>query len=243
MLASLKADTGAYDEALDIARRLQALHPDEATPYALEAELLARRGDFAGASAVYDRALAIQITQHYAIRSYQMRKEAELADQLEPLVAFLRERPLDNNMRIFLAQAYQRQDEIGNANAEYERVLSQEPENFIAANNLALNYFEEDDPRAEQAARRAYGIQPDNSSVVDTLGWILVKKGELQDGIAMLRDATEINSNTPEIHYHLAAGLAAAGEAEEAKNILQEILAKEVEFTSRQEAENLLTTL
>ena len=122
-------------------------------------------------------------------------------------------------------------------------MLAQEPENFIAANNLAWNYFEADDPRAEQAARRAYAIQPDNSFVVDTLGWILVKKGELQDGIAMLRDATETSSNTPEIHYHLAAGLAAAGEAEEAKNILQEILAKEVEFTSRQEAEDLLTTL
>ena len=142
-----------------------------------------------------------------------------------------------------LAQAHQNSQRIPEANAEYENVLRHDPDNFLAANNLAWNYFQSNDARAEETARRAYEIQPENSSVVDTLGWILVKKGSLQDGLAMLRRAEELGDGRAEIRYHLAVGLAASGEAAEAKTILQEILSTKSEFSSRQQAQELLSTL
>ena len=243
MLASLKADAGELDGAKKIARQLREMYPDEATPHALEAELLAHGGDFLSASAAYDRALNVQNSQRYAIRSYQVRHQAGLANQVEPLIAYLHERPSDNIMKIYLAQAYQGVGEIGNASAQYEEVLLTEPDNVVAANNLAWSYFDAGDPRAEEAARRAYAIQPGRGAVVDTLGWILVKKGALPDGIAMLRKATELDGDRPEIRYHLAVALIAAGETDEAKSVLQAILATEVEFASRQEAQDLLPSL
>jgi len=162
---------------------------------------------------------------------------------VEPLSNFLQERPLDSNMRIYLAQAYRGLNETGNSIVEYERVLSNEPDNFIAANNLAWGYFEIGDPRAEETGRRAYEIQPNNDSILDTLGWILIKKGALRDGIVMLRNAIELGKNRPEIRYHLAAGLMSAGDTDEAKSILQELLSGQDEFTSRREAEDLLVDL
>jgi len=121
--------------------------------------------------------------------------------------------------------------------------LRDEPENFIAANNLAWNYFTSGDSRAEEVARRAFAIQPDNSSVADTLGWILVKQGSLEEGIEMLRNASKLGSSRPEIRFHLAVGLAEAGQTTEAKAILREILAADDEFSSRQEAESLVKSL
>lgn len=243
LLASIKAKSGDLDGAQDIARRLRELHPDEAAPYVLEAELLAQRGDLPGAANAYDKALDIEMTRRYAIRAYQVRNQLGTADQVEPLNRFLEVRPLDTDMRNYLAHAYKNTGETGNANAQYERVLAQEPENFIAANNLAWNYFESGDSRAEEMARRAYVVRPDIGSIVDTLGWILVKKGSLEEGIAMLRNASELGSGQPDIRFHLAAGLVAAGQTTEAKTILQEILAIEDEFSSRDEAESLVKSL
>jgi Flp pilus assembly protein TadD len=242
-LASIRAKSGNMEGALDIARRLRELHPNEPMPFALEAELLAQQGDLSAAVNSYDRALDIEMVDRYAVRAYQLRKRLGAADELQPLIRFLEARPLDNNIRNYLASAYESAGETGNANAQYEQVLVQDPENFIAINNLAWNYATVGDTRAEGLARRAYELRPDSAAVADTLGWILVKKGSSEEGIAMLREASELGNGEPEIRFHLASGLVEAGQTSEAETILREILATDDEFSSRQEAESLLESL
>ena len=243
LLASTKAKLGDLDGALDIAHRLQEMHPNEAVPYALEAEFLARQDDLPAAVSAIDKALDIDIVSQFAVRAYQFRKQLGTANQVEPLLKYVEARPLDSDMRNYLANAYQAMGEIGNANTQYELVLAQDPDNVISINNLAWNFVMDGDSRAEGLARRAYKLQPDNSSVVDTLGWILVKNGSLDDGIVMLRNAAELEGSGSETRFHLATGLASAGQTAEAKTILQELLATEDEFSSRKEAESLLNTL
>ena len=162
---------------------------------------------------------------------------------MEPLVEFLAERPLNINMRLFLANAYESRGERGNAVAQYVEVLSTEPDHVVAVNNLAWNYFLLDDPRAEETARAAYSLQPENGNVVDTLGWILVNKGKNDEGVVLLRDAVQKAGDRPEVKYHLAVALAESGKANEARTILQEILADNGQFASREKAEALLATL
>jgi len=150
---------------------------------------------------------------------------------------------LDTDIEPFLAQARQNMQENGNATAQYEHVRSTDQDNIVAANNLALNYFKVGDLRAEEVARHAYANHPENCAVVDTLGWTMVKKEALRDGIAMLRSAIEMDDDRPKDRYHLAAALVAAGGTREAKSVLQEILTTKVEFASRKEATDLLLTL
>ena len=99
------------------------------------------------------------------------------------------------------------------------------------------------DPRAEQLARRAYELRPDSSAVTDTLGWILVKKGNLGEGVALLRKAAGLEGATPDVRYHLAAALAESGEKNEARSILEALLESEESFASKGEAESLLAEL
>lgn len=242
-LAMLKADAGDRAGAFEIAKKMQKIHPKSGLPVALEAELQVRSGDMKNAAAAYDRALSIELTNQFAIRAHQIRRDSDLKNDVGPLLRVLEKRPLESSVRLMLAQAHQNSKRIPEANAEYERVLLHDPKNFLAANNLAWNYFQAGDVRAEETARRAYEIQPENSSVVDTLGWILVKKGSLPDGVAMLRRAEELGDGRAEIRYHLAVGLAASGEVAEAKTILREILSKENDFSGRRQAKELLSTL
>lgn len=242
-LAMLKADSGDRPAAVEIAKKLQEMHPESGLAVALEAELFARNGEVKKAAATYDRALLIELTNQFAVRAHQLRREGGVKNAVEPLLRVLEQRPLESTIRLVLAQDYQNSGQLSKATREYESVFRLQPDNFLAANNLAWNYFQSNDPRAEDTARRAYEIQPENSSVVDTLGWILVKKGSLQDGLAMLRRAEKLGDGRAEIRYHLAVGLAASGEVEEAKSILQEILSTKSDFGSKRQAQELLSTL
>ena len=62
--------------------------------------------------------------------------------------------------------------------------------------------------------------RPNNSSVADTLGWVLYKRGLYTAAVSHLKEALSRsapnNASIPMIRFHLAQALAANGEAEQA---------------------------
>ena len=243
MLASLYARSDDMDKALQTARTLLQRSPDAVGPKVLLAELLYSNKEPDEASRLYDEALGISNNRDLAIRAYRLRVNAGLANPAAPLLNYLSEKPADSDVRMVLAQDYQGRGNNEDAVSAYEKVVAAAPGNYVALNNLAWIYFIEGDARAEALARRAVELSPDNSSVIDTLGWILVKTGFADEGIEYLRQAVDLSDGEAEIRYHLAAGLAGAGEAEEARSMLADILSPEADFPSRGDAEALLSSL
>jgi putative PEP-CTERM system TPR-repeat lipoprotein len=242
-LSYLLVETGNINRAKEVLTQLRSRHPGEAMVDALEAELEARAGNLVEAAESYDKVLNAEVTRAAAVRAYQIRSQAGLDDDVEPLIRYLENRPLDIGVRVYLANAYQQRGELPKANIEYERILVDDEDNFIAANNLAWNYYIQGDARAEKAARNAYAIEPNSGAVADTLGWILVKKGSVKEGIEMLRKAVDLSGGRPEVRYHLATALVAGGQIESARLLLEEILGTAEEFEGREEAEKLLAGL
>ena len=72
---------------------------------------------------------------------------------------------------------------------------------------------------------------------------ILIKGGDLEEGRSLLRSAVELSEGHPEIRYHLAVALAESGEREEARSILEDLIASEQAFASKAAAEAMLATL
>lgn len=244
MVAIARARQGDIDAALEIADSLQARHPEDPVSFALEGELLASREDYLGAAAAYEQALALRPgDRRLAFRAFRARAEGGLSDAAAPLRSYLDGEPDDTGARLAVAQHYQTSGDGQRAIAEYERILESEPENFVALNNLAWEYAQTGNPRAESIARRAWELRPDNGSVADTLGWIQVQSGNLEEGIPMLRRAVELSNGRAQVKYHLAAALASVGEPAEARRLLEEILESDAEFSSRAEARELLASL
>lgn len=239
-LASLYADEGNIDEALAMVRSMRSDFPGEAIVPALEGELHAKRGDFDAAVRFYDEALALENAPRWAGRAHQLRLSANHPEPFAPLEQFLQERPLHVGMRSVLARAYMAQGDTDEAVEAYQQVLELEDENLEALNNLAFLYQQGGDSRAEEHARRALAVRPDNSSVQDTLGWILVNEGKLDEGLPLLRKAASAARGNPEISYHLAFALVEAGEPEEAKRILEGLVTSDEDFAAKLEAEQLL---
>lgn len=110
--------------------------------------------------------------------------------------------------------------------ADYQRVLRLSRNYVPALNNLAYLYAEDnrDLPMALQLAARAYAQAPNDGSVQDTLGFVLVKNKKFDEGIAALQKAAELLPGNPTIHYHLALGYKEQGSKTQAVANLEKAL-------------------
>jgi len=243
MLTLLKAEAGDIDAANEIAAKLFERYPDSPAPYALKGELSIRAEDLASADLSYDKAVELGPLRAHVIRSYLIKRDLGSTNAQQPLRKFLEVRPLDNQMWNLMAESYMHTREYGKAAAAYERVVEGNPQDATALNNLAWTYYVTEDSRALGMAQQAFDLDPENGSIVDTLAWIQVHVGSLEEGEALLRKAVELEDGRAEIRYHHAYALAKLGRNDESRAILEEILAAEETFGSRADAEKLLAEL
>lgn len=244
MLGMLKAESGNLEGALEIAKRLQERYPGDPAPYAFEGEVHLIKGNPAFADELYQKALSIGPVQGIALRAFQIKRQLGMNGAEQPLVDYLENRPLDNDVRLVLAEAYLQMEDLSKSISTYEQVVSEDPVNVVALNNLAWNYYLVDDPRALETAKKAYDAMPDNGVIADTLGWIMLEQGAVEDGERLLRQAIEMDQgHQAEIRYHHAVALSKLGKMDEAQRALSELLAGDEEFASRMDAERLLAEL
>jgi len=243
-LGAVELRLGNPDAALAVAAELKAAEPDNPAGYLLEAEARMAQGRFAEAvpalAAAYERkrdyrVLASLVT---ALRNAGRPEEA-----LAHLEGWTEDNPDHLPGRVTLAMLYQDLRRSDAALAAYDAILASWPDNVVALNNAAWLRYEAGDPRALALAERAFRAAPDNPAVRDTLGWILVEAGRIDDGLGHLEAAVEAAPEARDIRFHYAAALARAGRVGDAKAELGRLLEDSEPFASRADAEALLETL
>jgi tetratricopeptide (TPR) repeat protein len=85
----------------------------------------------------------------------------------------------------------------------YEQVLSRQPNNIAALNNLAWLLREEDSARALELANRALQLAPESPAVLDTYGWILHLSGKHSEAKEAIERALALAPDNAEIQAHL----------------------------------------
>lgn len=243
-VAAYRARGGNLEGAMEIVDGLKAADPEGAAPHGIEAEVMANAGEFQRSAAAYDRALAIAPNDKaMVLRAYRVRRSGGMTDAARPLREFLDSNPRDVDVRVALAQSLAASGDSAGAIREYQRSLEIAPSSIPIMNNLAWEYMVAGDARAETLARRAYQQAPANVDVADTLGWILVQKGNRVEGIEILERALDQSGDSPVVKYHLAAALAESDDPERARQLLTEALSDDTSFTGRADAEALLDSL
>ena len=119
-----------------------------------------------------------------------------------------------------------------------------QPESVVALNNLAVIYQSRDDSRARAMAERAYAVAPRNPAVADTLGWVAVQSGDLQQGLTLLQQsvADAGDAASPTVQYHLAYALARTEDParlERGRDLLDSDLSSKASFDERDDAAKL----
>ncbi len=235
--ALILAETGQGGEALQLARALQARHPESPAGHLAEAEIMMHDKKPAEAARAFTQAAQLGKNGALMVRAYQAHAASGQARRgMELLTQWLADRPADAAVRHQLANALLAAGDLKEAAEQYAYLYKANPKDLAAANNLAYIYGELKDPRAIATAEQAYKLGPDNPATQDTLGWILVNLGQTQRGLELLRKAHDKLPSSPEIHWHLAAGLAKAGDLKNARVHLEVLLDSGRAFPQRDEA-------
>jgi putative PEP-CTERM system TPR-repeat lipoprotein len=242
--ARLEMDQGNADRALEIARALQGDAPGSPVGDLLVGDILMIAGDAAGAADAFAAAMEKAPNTELAWRLYRARRDAGEQDPaLAGLEAWAAGRPGDYAAQRALAVAYMQQGREEAALAAHEALLAERPEDVVVLNNLALLYDGVGDPRAMELARRAYELAPEEPAAIDTLGWLLVRRGEAERGLALLREAHVRAGDNPAIRYHIAVALSRLGRTEAARSALQGLLDDGRPFDGREDARRLMEEL
>lgn len=115
--------------------------------------------------------------------------------------------------QLLLGQQYDAAAEYALARARYELVLTLQPANAVALNNLAYNIGVrgEQPAQALEYAERAAAVSGNSPAVLDTLGWIRHLSGNHRGALDPLRRAVQGDSSLCEAWEHLAVVERAVG--------------------------------
>lgn len=233
-----------FDAALRTARQLQTTHPKSPIGFEREGDILIAQKKPAQAAILYDQAIKRAPTSHgmiKLIRAYHLSSDIKRADEL--VVSWLSKYPQDVQVRAYVAEYFLNTDRNRNAITQYEYLVQQFPEKASYLNNLAILYQRVQDRRAQITAERALKLAPNSAGIQDTLGWILVEKGELEAGEQLLKKALSGAPRVASIRFHYAVALVRQGKKSEAKKELQILQTQHVEFPEADAARKLLATL
>ena len=230
--------------ALALAREMTEEAPDQIHGYLLQGDVHMQAGAYDAASAMYAEAQKRSPTSQTLTRHYRSLARAGKVDAARGLLEdWLARHPDDTSIRFVYASDLVRAKKIPDAIRENEILLKRFPNNAVLLNDLAWLYGEAKDGRAVAFAQRAHDIAPDSPAIADTLGWLLVKKGDTEKGLDLLQKAHAGAPDQHDIAYHLAAALSQAGQDDKALKLLKDILDTGEKFDSIEEARKLYAAL
>lgn len=133
--------------------------------------------------------------------------------------------PREARLYAALGRFYESKEKVQEAEDAYRKALDIQPENALAANNLAYLMLEHggDVSAAMKLAEIARRGLPTSPNSADTLGWAYYRFGAYDSAINSLREAVKTDPKNPTYHYHLGMAYKGADNLSAAK--------KELEFT------------
>jgi Flp pilus assembly protein TadD len=207
------------------AKQLATRHPNRVETAQVAGGIALSRGQFTAAITAYRTALARQESTGNALNlANALIAAGDAAKAAAFLDDWIKKFPKDQVALRTLAETQFRAGQLPAARLTYTRALAAEPNNAVMLNNFSNLLLRLGDPGAQAAAERALKAEPNNPAYADTLGWILVMKGQTDAGLRYLREARLRSPDNPEIRFHLAFALAKVGRRDEAKTELASAL-------------------
>ena len=242
--AAIDLQQGQGQTALARVQALLAQRADDAGALELEGDVEARLKQSAAAIAAYSKAQELRPSARLAANLYRLRLMAHAPQPQQPLEQWLAREPRSWPIHDLLGQYYLGAGKSPRLAAQqFKAAIALQPNDVAALNNLAWALNQVGDPGAEAFAEHAHDLAPNDPSVDDTLGWVLVRDGKPAGAVDYLRQAVKLDPSDPNVQYHLAYALAKTGQAAEARQILGKILSGGQPFDSRPEARQLLTSV
>jgi tetratricopeptide (TPR) repeat protein len=188
--AELMARAGRSAQAVQELEAVARAFPDNPLPESEIGDVLRADNDLTGAVRAYSRALALTGTPGAA------------------------DWPLFYDRGIALAQA-------GNwpeAEADFAEALRLEPNQPLVLNYLGYTWADRGEhlAKAREMLETAARLLPEDGAVIDSLGWVMLRQGDVADAVSLLEHAAELDPSDTTINGHLGDAYWAVGRKVEA---------------------------
>ena len=244
-LMRLEIADGRSKEALTMARDVQRQRPKEPIGFMLEGDVHASQKAWKEALAAYRAGLKIAPdSTDVAAKLYTVLGVSGAgADAERFAVQWTKDHPKDVGFRRYVADvSLARRDYVG-ALGQYRAILQIEPNNAMVLNNAAWTAGQLKDPKALEYAEQANKLVPNNPNIMDTLGNILLDKGDSARGLELMKKAVDGAPNAEGIRLNYARGLIKAGQKDAAKKELETLQKLGDKFTGQAEVTKLMQGL
>ncbi len=188
-----------------------------------QADILISHGR--GAEASKKLASARGAQPDYAIQLYLIEAETLAANNQSDrawntLQQALKQYPDDLNLLYSRAMLAEKRNDLDQMERDLRAIIKREPDNAMALNALGYTLSDRTTRYTEAKAliQQAYDLNPDDPAVLDSLGWVNYRLGNLDEAERLLRQALE-RFPDQEVAAHLGEVLWANGKQREAKKI------------------------
>ncbi len=189
--AALLDQLGRKDEAMALLARMEKTYPDRPEPWTMQGSMLRAQGHPAQAVDAYNQAVA-RVPN-----------------------------PTKANWPLFYARgiALEQAHRWPQAQADFEHALALSPDEPFVLNYLGYSWTEQGAnlARARQMIERAVQLRPNDGAIIDSLGWVELRQGDVKAAVRELEHAVELEPEDPVINGHLGDAYRAAGRSLEAE--------------------------
>ncbi len=191
-----------------------------------QAFLLAGLGDV---EAAQNLLAELRISSDSQVRSQSYQAEAQILQEtgnidkaFQVLNDGLAALPEDVSLRYARALVAVGLGDLELAESDLRQIISIQPDNSAAINALGYTLADltERYDEAEELILLAYELQPEDASIIDSMGWISYRLGRLPEAESYMREAWKIMRNA-EIAAHLGEVLWVHGQKDEARSTWQ----------------------
>lgn len=132
-------------------------------------------------------------------------RQNRLQDAVALLNGALARAPRDEALLFALASVHEKKGEWTRAVEKVRLILDGDPKNATALNFMGYTLAQNggDLEEAERLVRRALELRPDSPAFLDSLGWVLFKKGEPDQGAQLLELAVGAGPEDATLFEHL----------------------------------------
>jgi tetratricopeptide (TPR) repeat protein len=168
-----------------------------------------------------ERAVDLYITETQVVQNHGGRDEA-LALYRDAIETYPDNYDLRYNRALFLLE----NDDFAAMERELLAILEEDPDHVDSLNALGYTLAERNE-RLDEAfiyVDRALKLRPDSAAILDSMGWVLFRQGDLAKAAEYLRRALDLSEHDDEIASHLGEVLWVQGQRRDARAVWREAL-------------------
>ena len=223
-LAQIAEERGKTDEALDFYAKVES--GDQLVQARMRgAQLLAGQGKLDEARKLLSEANAVSAEQSLQLAIAEaalLRKAKQPQAAFDLLDALLEKQPDNPELLYETALLAERLDKMEIMERRLRRLIELQPENGQAYNALGYSFADRGIQltEARELIEKAQALMPNDTFILDSLGWVLYRQGDLPGGLAALERAYGMRDD-PEIAAHLGEVLWSMNRKDEAQKLLR----------------------